>query len=195
MIAFNQNLFDEIDNKLELVRIGLGSKIKELSQALPGREDNFSDIIQRYIENPKSLTKPQKVALYLALIKKVQVGRQIMNKPEVGVKEPLKNIVKNPYKKDLYGNIQYNEFGLLYHEMGHMMHYKELSSVGLISKRLANISHFKKEVKQMTIPSYSKTSQLEFVAETIAGMLNGDVYSQQIMDLFNKLTNVRIPEK
>lgn len=46
----------------------------------------------------------------------------------------------------------------------------------------------------MPIPSYAKTNQDEFVAETIAGMLNGDVYSNQIMDLFNKLTTVRIPQ-
>lgn len=191
MICFNQNSYADIDNRLKFLMNGLDSKFKELFQALPGREDNFSDIIQRYIEKPDTFTNPQKLAMYYAIGNKTEVGLQILEKQESMVKYAC----QNPSAKDLYVNVRYNEFGLLYHEMGHMMRFKEQSTFAIKCKRLANISHFKKEVNQMPIPSYAKTNQDEFIAETIAGMLNGDVYSNQIMDLFNKLTSVRIPQK
>ena len=194
-IYFNKNSYADIDNRLKILFQGLESKLNELLQALPGREDNFSDIIQRYIENPNSFTNPQKVAMYYAIAKKTEVGLQILGKPESVVKYACKNIVENPSAKDFYVNVRYNEFGLLYHEIGHMMHFKDQSKFEKTCKLLSNLLHFRKEIKQMPIHSFAKTKQNEFVAETIAGMLNGDVYSKQIMEFFSRLTTVRIPQE
>ena len=182
IICFNENSYVNIDTKLKLL-------IDLALEVFTGQKEHLPDIIQRYIEKPNSFTNPQKLALCYALSNKIEMPLQILhNKPELTYE-----MIENPSAKDFGGKIQYNEFGALYHEMGHMLDYKGQSMAGKLYKKLTNQLHFRKEIDQMPIRSYAKTSQNEFIADTVAGMLNEDTYPQPMINLFNKLTSIRIP--
>ena len=89
-----------------------------------------------------------------------------------------------------HGNIYVDEFEIIYHEVGHCFDFKS----NMFFKSLIDRLKHKKELKNLTIPSYPKTNTSEFIAHIFSGIMQGEKYSPEIMDLFNKLIEFKIDE-
>lgn len=180
----NKAAYANIDNKLQKLFDEIREKDLEKNFCidLADKDEILERMIYKYKEKPSSFTNPQKLSLYSTLLNRFDILLEI------------NQTYSNP-AKTFWLNTHYNEFGLLFHEMGHMMNFKNQSMYSWLMKRILNRKFFKTEVDSMILPLDSKASSGEFIAETIFGLLNGDVYPKEIMALFNKLTNVRIPKE
>lgn len=113
-------------------------------------------------------------------------------------------------KSYMENNIEFNKnninsFETIYHEIGHLNHYKKTGIIksikyGKTSEQLANPYNFKSEIskdlkeflssdEQQTaglVSNYAKESPSEFIAETFAGLLSGEKYSDSVMALYKK---------
>ena len=102
------------------------------------------------------------------------------------------NEMVNDSEKDLFGPVYTGKFGILFHEMGHIFDIKSSNDNEKTRKSKEQI--FQKGIKDMILPSYAQSKYGEFIAETFAGILNGAKYPKPIMDLFNSLTNIKLPK-
>lgn len=109
------------------------------------------------------------------------------NKTPVVLNEMLKSS-----GEDLFGPVYLGRFGTLFHEMGHIFDMKSSND----NKKTRKIKEqiFQKGKQDLILPKYAKSNYSEFVAETFAGIMNGAKYPKPIMDLFNSLTNIKIPK-
>ena len=94
----------------------------------------------------------------------------------------------------MYGNINYNKFDYLFHEMGHMIDFKTQTPYFEIKNKIKNSKVFEKQIDSMVIPQNAAKNKSEFIAEITSGQLNGDTYPDVIMKLFNKVCNIKISQ-
>ncbi|MBQ8635206.1 hypothetical protein IJ425_03540 [bacterium] len=101
---------------------------------------------------------------------------------------------------NLYPKRFCSKFDILYHEMGHLQHYKNTS---LFSQLFGKFSDKSKQVAKFTqnpqmqktaskISWYAQTHPSEFVAETYAKLCNGIKLPDDVMELYKKLNGVLI---
>lgn len=93
--------------------------------------------------------------------------------------------------KDLFGPIYIGTFGTLYHEMGHVFDLKSSNDTNKTYKEKEKF--FQNNSRHLVLPNYAKSNHEEFVAETFAGIINGAKYRDELMELFNSMTNIKLP--
>ena len=111
------------------------------------------------------------------------------------VKQRLKQLEnKNPNEINtnginMYGNIYQNEFETIYHEVGHCFDFKSKALIDILIDRFKH----KKDLKPLTLPNYPKKNTLEFVASIFAGIMQGEKYQDDVMNLYKKLIKFKMP--
>ena len=88
-----------------------------------------------------------------------------------------------------YGNIYEDEFETIYHEVGHCFDFK--SDMAFV--KFLDLFRGKSELKILQIPDYPKTNRLEFVASIFSGIMQGEKYPSEVMDIYNKLIKFKMP--
>ena len=101
------------------------------------------------------------------------------------------NKMVNDSGEDLFGPVYTGKFGTLFHEMGHVFDAK--SSKDNEKTRKIKEQFFQKHKQDLILPSYAQSKYGEFIAETFAGIMNGAKYPKPLMNLFNALTNIKLP--
>lgn len=92
-----------------------------------------------------------------------------------------------------YAMKHFDKFDILYHEIGHLMHEQNLGNdtfyslnhkgkISGITREFLTNKNLQNVAERVSI--YSKTSPLEFVAETHIGICNGFKYPKKVMDLY-----------
>lgn len=156
-----------------------------LSHPIGTQAETFEALITKYLNNPNSLTTMEKSALYSSYCKQVDVIEN--NKGNKILDIILKSRVVP--EKDYFGQINYNKFGLIYHEMGHVFMAKAMKiNVDVIEK-------FNDKKQSFPLRPYAKSNEKEFCADIFSGLMNGDIYPQKYLDLYEKLTNIKFPSK
>ena len=51
----------------------------------------------------------------------------------------------------------------------------------------------KSELKNLQIPNYPKTNRLEFVASIFSGIMQGEKYQDDVMNLYKELIKFKMP--
>lgn len=141
--------------------------------------EKFCEKLKIAYENPDSLSIFEKCSLTRSLSNAKNVLWQIKENGER---------VSEPSKFNKHGNIYVDEFEIIYHEIGHCFDLKS----NMFFKSLIDRLKHKKELKSLTIPSYPKTNTSEFIAHIFSGIMQGENYSPEIMNLFNKLIEFKI---
>lgn len=101
-------------------------------------------------------------------------------------------------------------FDTLYHEEGHLFHYKNTildyedmrvvynkqtgkpDKIGALAKGF--LESKEEQFIASTVSRYAKNSPLEFVAEVYARMLNGEKFGDDVMNLYNKYKGPVLPD-
>lgn len=114
-------------------------------------------------------------------------------------REFLKNILETLSKKT--GNITVvntsscydNPFNVIYHELGHLQHYRNMNLFTSLFKNSIDpdfTKDFSKQQIAQKISWYAQTSPEEFVAEAFTQMCNGKEIPNDVMELYNKYYGV-----
>ena len=115
------------------------------------------------------------------------------------ISNTLSEAIKETFQKSgLYPRRFYSEFDTLYHEMGHLQHFK---NTGVLSQIFGKFSDKQKQVEKFTknpatqsiagkVSWYAQTNPKEFVAEVYAKLCNGVKLSDEIMDLYKQFGGV-----
>lgn len=165
------NIIDDFINEGSLL-----NKNGKFEFIAPVRKVNFSkdleDFITRYKSNPKALSIKEKINF------DILTGDLV---------EALKS--KNPnYRKS-------SPFHVIYHEIGHCLHYLEgakwveVNITGILSsEKQALFNEFKNKYTHIAkqVSDYACTSPSEFVAEVFAKSLDGQKFSGDVMTLYKK---------
>ena len=105
--------------------------------------------------------------------------------------EDIKEITEDPYNEiNRFGNVYEGRLETIYHEVGHC--FDDKSNRMAISLYNRFFSKDKIKLKYIPMPKYAKTSTNEFVACTFAGIMQGEKYKPEVMDMFNKLIKFKM---
>ena len=91
--------------------------------------------------------------------------------------------------QDIFPHIYQNEFETIYHEVGHCFDFK---SKTLIDIRIDRFKP-KKDLKHLVLPRYHKKNTIEFVASIFAGIMQGEKYQDDVMNLYKKIIKFNMP--
>jgi hypothetical protein len=86
-----------------------------------------------------------------------------------------------------------DNFGLIYHEYGHLMHYNNMTQQQL-DRFKTQFSAADKAIA-MKVSDYASTDFREFVAETYKALLIGHTFPQDVMDLYRKYNGPEVPQR
>ena len=166
------------------------SRLEDLLQ-----ENSYEDLTKYnlgkgYDDFCKKLTKAYTEPESLSLFEKYSLVGSIYH-----VKERIKQLDnKNPNEINtndinIYGNVYENEFETIYHEVGHCFDFK--SDMALV--KFLDLFRGKSELKNLQIPNYPKTNRLEFVASIFSGIMQGEKYPQEVMNIYESLIKFKMP--
>ena len=144
-----------------------------------GYEDFCKKLTKAY-NSPESLTFFEKYSLVGSIYKVKQRLKQLDN--------------KNPSEIDtnsinMYGNIYQNEFETIYHEVGHCFDFKSKTLIDICTDRIKS----QKDLKHLVLPRYHKKNTFEFVASIFAGIMQGEKYQDDVMNLYKELIKFKMP--
>lgn len=189
--AYN-NLFDSlnlsrknIEEDAESLKLYIENIPYEILKGLnygKGYEE-FCEKLKRAYDDLDSLTIFEKFSLVHSIIKRSEIRDQI----EDGDFEKI-------FSKDgvnHFGCVYLSEFNLLYHEIGHCFSRKSKSML----KHFYDTARFNSKLSKQKIPDYDKSKIEEFMACTFAGYMQGEKYSEEIEQLFNKNAKYKFPDK
>lgn len=161
--------------------------------------DDFIDsaMIDKYpiITNYKSFEDARKNMKNLSAVEKWSLANDMSKMNEVTPSKnqwpELMNKMMNIYERDLFGPVYTGKFGVLFHEMGHVFDMKSSKD----NRKACKIKEqfFQKHKQGLVLPNYARSNYSEFIAETFAGIMSGGKYSKKLLDLFNSLTNIKLP--
>lgn len=136
------------------------------------------------LNNYKNLSKIEKFEFLSSFANVLQIIPKIIKSKRPNAKDII-NLANdiNPF-----GPAYLNRFCLIFHEMGHVFDYKSRNDYGIIKSFL-----FKKAVKKLILPNYTASCFTEFNADIFAGIFSGERYSDEIMKLFKRLNNIKLP--
>lgn len=154
-----------------------------LTHPIGTKSDEFETIASKYLRNPNLLSNMEKQALHFSICKQVDV---IKNNKGNKILDNVLNVGCKP-QKDYFGQVNFNKFGLIYHEMGHVFMDKAMKmNIDLIDK-------FNSAKHKFPLRQHAKSNYREFCADIFSGLMNGDIYPQTYLDYFEKLTNIKFP--
>jgi Zn-dependent oligopeptidase len=87
----------------------------------------------------------------------------------------------------------WDRFGILYHEFGHMLHDKSVPEGRLDSFYEDFKSSPEKQKIAKKISSYAATNMHEFIAETYQELVSGKKLPQDVMDLYRQYNGPALP--
>jgi hypothetical protein len=147
--------------------------------------NNLIKIVDRAKKEPESLSSVEKWMLidtiavaYETIGEAANVNPMLLIMPQTGIVP----------EHDFMGPVNYNKFGILYHELGHIFHIKSTPVLSSFNKLFEGVK------AELPLRPYIKSKYQEYVAEMFAGIMNNDKYPQTYMDLFHKVTNIRFPD-
>lgn len=191
IISLNKRAYTGIDRLIrntlkatvDTVDIRIGASIKS---------GEFEKQVERYKYAPESFTLPEKLSLWSSATKRGEVFSTIINETERAFAYASRANKEKGCFTEFVGNVNYNPFDFLDHEMGHMFDLKSSSTVDLIlhGRRARALQE---EIESMVIPVRARDCAAEFTAETFSGIINGDVYPPVIMNVFRKVNNIKLP--
>lgn len=147
----------------------------------------ISQLINKFRQNPASLTFKEKVRLHMGL---EDIG-ETMDKLYIKHHGDIS-------KLDKPMNIISSEFHPILHEQGHILHQKKnpnqfslLDQIDVLKQKGLNTSQYdefadKYKVVASKVSDYATESPAEFVAEVYAKSLNGAKFDKDILDLYAK---------
>lgn len=156
-----------------------------LAHPIGTQYERFEAIITKYFKNPNALSKMEKYQLHRAIWTQADV---ITENKGHRVLDIILNSRSVP-QKDYFGPVNYDKFGLIYHEMGHVF----MAKASKIN--IDDITKFNNAKQDFPFRAYIKTNEKEFCADIFSGLMNGDIYPQKYLDLYEKLTNIKFPSK
>ena len=112
---------------------------------------------------------------------------KVKQRLEITNNDEFLNFTKDGINK--YGNIYEDEFETIYHEVGHCFDFK--SDMALV--KFLDLFRGKSELKNLQIPNYPKTNRLEFVASVFSGIMQGEKYQDDVMNLYKELIKFKMP--
>ena len=144
-----------------------------------GYEDFCKKLTKAY-NSPESLTFFEKYSLVGSIYKVKQRLKQLDNKNSSEI---------NTNGINMYGNIYQNEFETIYHEVGHCFDFKSKTLIDIYTDRIKS----QKDLKHLVLPRYHKKNTFEFVASIFAGIMQGEKYQDDVMNLYKELIKFKMP--
>ena len=179
IIFINKNQFEKTVNRLpallqkysyeELTKYNLGKGYENFCGKLKNAYDNI-DLLSFFEQR--------------ALVRSIDKVKQRL---EITNNDEFLNPTKDGINK--YGNIYEDEFETIYHEIGHCFDFK--SDMALV--KFLDLFRGKSELKNLQIPNYPKTNRLEFVASIFSGIMQGEKYQDDVMNLYKELIKFKMP--
>ncbi|MBE7710977.1 MAG: hypothetical protein E7Z92_02420 [Cyanobacteria bacterium SIG31] len=142
--------------------------------------DDFCKKLTKAYNSPESLTFFEKYSLVGSIYKVKERLKQLDNKKPSEI---------NTNGINLYGNIYQNEFETIYHEVGHCFDFKSKTLIDICTDRIKS----QKDLKHLVLPRYHKKNTFEFVASIFAGIMQGEKYPDDVMNLYKKLIKFKMP--
>lgn len=189
-IVLNKRPYENIDRMLKVI-VSLKNSLN-INLGMGAGSKEFKRQADRYKLAPESFTNPEKISLWACVNRRAEVLQQIIDKKRIAAYEAKLSKEKSDFTQ-LFGNVNYNQFDFLYHEMGHLFDNNSSSLVSLMLRK-HRASSLQKEIDELVIPLRARDSYPEFTAEIFSGIINGDVYPQAIMKLFHKCNNIKLPQ-
>ena len=178
-ILINKNRIEERVSRLE--DLLQENSYEELTKYNLGKGyDNFCKNLTKAYNTPESLSLFEKYSLVGSIYHVKERIKQLDNKNPSEI---------NTNGINSYGNVYENEFETIYHEVGHCFDFKSKTLIDIF------IDYFKhkKELKPLTLPHYPKKNTFEFVASIFAGIMQGEKYQDDVMNLYEKLIKFKKP--
>ena len=146
-----------------------------------------------YKEFSKLLEKSQKDIKSLSVFEKLSLLDSFDCIAEIIAQAERKDFNKDKSEHEInkFGCVYRNPFNTIYHEMGHCFAYKSRP----LWENLLNNYTKNSLIEGFKIPYYDKSQIPEFIACIFAGKMQGETYSEEIENLFEKLTKFKIPSK
>lgn len=156
-----------------------------LNHPVGTQHDNLIKMIDIAKNNPNSLSSPEKWMLANTIAEAYETIKEASEVNPVLVM--MASLGKVP-EQDFMGPVNYNKFGTLYHELGHVF---DTKSTPLLSRFPQLFNGIR---AQLPIRPYTKSKYKEYAADMFAGIMNNDKYPHNYMDLFHRITNIRFPD-
>ena len=179
IIFINKNQFEKTVNRLpallqkysyeELTKYNLGIGYEKFCGKLKNAYDDIDSL--SFFEQR-------------ALVRSIY---NIEERLEITNNDEILNSMRDGINK--YGNIYEDEFETIYHEIGHCFDFK--SDMAFV--KFLDLFRGKSELKNLQIPNYPKTNRLEFVASIFSGIMQGEKYPQEVMDIYESLIKFKMP--
>lgn len=134
------------------------------------------------LKNYKTLSKIEKQSLHFSIIRIINLLNKL-------AEENTDVDFSKLEEKDIFGPLYMGKFGVLFHEMGHVFDKKSATDFNYKKRTL-----FEKMKQTILLDETSSLKYAEFIAEVFRGYLNGDKYPDEILNLFSKLTTIKLPK-
>ena len=223
---FDNNYLDEIlknslfdkGNKAYTIKNGkcVSSRLfNESCSKLCFLDDDLAKLVEKYYDNPNSLTLKEKILIQRGLVNK-PTSIKIVGLNALPIHTPQQRTILEKCGvlkgEQVFAEIYSPSRGLgtLYHEQGHLQdmannYINALKTKNGIDIRWGRIDNFKEKginIQQISIlkdffsdaeqkaigkvSNYAKTGIGEFIAETYAGLVEGKKFSDDVMALYKK---------
>ena len=178
-IRFNKKRIEECVNRLE--NLSQENSYDELTQYNLGKGyEDFCIKLSTAYTNPESLSFFEKYSLVKSIYHIKERVKLLGNKKPNEI---------NTNDINLFGNIYENEFEMIYHEVGHCFDTKSKTLIEIFIDRFKH----QKDLKSLVLPRYPKKDTFEFVASIFAGIMQGEKYQDDVMNLYKELIKFKMP--
>lgn len=173
-------------------------------------------LFEDYMESIKfAHTAPKTI---LNILQKNKKAMEVLEKNNINISmtefDKFDEITKNKFMDRIY-NIIYNNkifisghsqhrgnsiFYILNHEMGHLLHFKNISIWDRVLGKVSRVEKdkFVKDIEKQEmarkISSYASSNPLEFVAETFSVMLSGVKLPEKVIEMYKAFGGPNIPK-
>ena len=178
-ILINKNRIEERVSRLE--DLLEENSYEDLTKYNLGKgQDDFCKKLTKAYTEPESLSLFEKYSLVGSIYHVKERIKQLDNKNPNEIKT---NGINS------YGNVYEDEFETIYHEVGHCFDFKSKTLIDICIDRIKS----QKDLKHLVLPRYAKKNTFEFVACTFAGIMQGEKYQDDVMNLYKKLIKFNMP--